>query len=67
MDFENLDPALKATEKQKKNPSLNAIKNISKTSTFSFQRVSYEEIVKETENLKTSHISLKSPFFFLYS
>ena len=38
------DPALKAIEKYKKHPSIEAIKDISKNYSFSFQKVSHEEV-----------------------
>ena len=47
------DPVLKAIEKYKKHPSILAIKKISKN-IFSFQKVSYEDIIKETQNLDAS-------------
>ena len=44
------DPVLKAIEKYKKYPSIEAIKHICKNSYFSFQKVSYVEILKEIQN-----------------
>ena len=35
-------PVLKAMEKCKRHPSINAVKNIGKNNSFSFQKVSYE-------------------------
>ena len=46
------DPVLKAIEKYKKHPSIRAIKDISKNNTFSFQKVSYEEALKEIHRSK---------------
>ena len=48
------DPVLKAIEKYKKHPSILAIKKISKNNIFSFQKVSYEDIIKEIQNLDAS-------------
>ena len=48
------DPVLIATEKYKKHPSISAIKDISKNNTFSFQKVSYEEALKEIQKLDAS-------------
>ena len=46
------DPALIANKKCKKHPSIRAIKDISKNNTFSFQKVSYEEALKEIHRSK---------------
>ena len=48
------DPVLIAIEKYKKHPSIRAIKDISKNNTFSFQKVSYEEALKEIQKLDAS-------------
>ena len=48
------DPVLKAIEKYKKHPSILVIKKISKNNIFSFQKVSYEDIIKEIQNLDAS-------------
>ena len=48
------DPVLKAIEKYKKHPSILTIKKISKNNIFSFQKVSYEDIIKEIQNLDAS-------------
>ena len=45
------DPVLIAIEKYKKHPTIRAIKDISKNNTFSFQKVSYEEALKEIQKL----------------
>ena len=46
------DPVLIANKKCKKHPSIRAIKDISKNNTFSFQKVSYEEALKEIHRSK---------------
>ena len=48
------NPVLKAIEKYKKHPSILTIKKISKNNIFSFQKVSYEDIIKEIQNLDAS-------------
>ena len=48
------DPVLKEIEKYKKHPSILAIKKISRNNIFSFQKVSYEDIIKKMQNLDAS-------------
>ena len=48
------DPVLKPIEKYRKHPSTEAIKNISKNNSFSFQKVSYEDVLKEIQNFDAS-------------
>ena len=48
------DPVLIAIEKYKKHPSIRAIKDISKNNTFSFQKVSFEEALKQIQKLAAS-------------
>lgn len=54
MWYERDDSVLKAIGKYKKHPSIEAIKSLSKNSSFSFQKLSYEKLLKETQNVDAS-------------